>query len=131
MSGENVEIVRRHIEAYAAGDADTALKFVHPEVEVDGSRVGLDAAISHGHSGLSRSVRTFRIAFIDHRFEIRQLVEADDRVVGLLREAGRGKASGIESERLFALVYVLRAGQIVRITAYPEDAEALEAVARN
>ena len=54
-------------------------------------------------------------------------MDADDRVVGLIRDAGRGKASGIASERLFALVYALRSGRIVRMTGYMEDAEALEA----
>ena len=125
MSQQNIEIVRQHIEAYAAGDAEGALESVDPEVVVDTSRVGVEAEILHGHSGLARGVRSFRGAFVDYRFEIRRLVGADDRVVGLIRDGGRGKASGIVSERLFALVYVLRAGKIVRMTGYPEDAEAL------
>ncbi len=127
MSQGNLELVRQHIEAYAAGDAEGALKFVDPEVEVDLSRAGLDAEIFHGHAGLARSVRSFRGAFIDYRFEIRRLVDADDRVVGLIRDGGRGKASGVESDRFFALVYALRSGRIVRMTGYSEDREALEA----
>src|SRR5512132_3497891 len=108
MSRENVEVVRQHIEADAAGDAARALEHVHPEVEVDLGGIGLEAETFHGHAGMARAVRSFRGAFLDYRFEIRRLMESDDRVVGLLRDAGRGKASGIASERLFALVYVLR-----------------------
>jgi ketosteroid isomerase-like protein len=128
MSQENVEIVRQHIEAYAAGDAERALSFVDPAVVVDTSRVGLEAETFHGHAGLARGVRSFRGAFRDYRFEIRRLVEVDNRVVGLIRDAGHGKASGIESERRFAVVYVLRSGKIVGMTGYVDDAEALEAV---
>ena len=40
MSQENVEVVRQHIEAYAAGDGERALSFVDPEVVVDFSRMG-------------------------------------------------------------------------------------------
>jgi len=32
MSQENVEVVRQHIDAYAAGDGERALSFVDPEV---------------------------------------------------------------------------------------------------
>ena len=73
-------------------------------------------------------MRGFRGALLDYRFEVRRLVEADDRVVGLIRDVGRGKACGVPSERLFALVYALSSGKIVRITGYSDDAEALEAV---
>ncbi len=128
MSQENVEVVRQHIEAYAAGDAEGALRSVHPEIEMDLSRVAIEPETFHGHAGLAQGVRGFRGAFLEYRFEIRRLVEADDRVVGLIRDRGRGKASGVPSERLFALVYTLSSGKIVRITGYNDDAEALEAV---
>jgi ketosteroid isomerase-like protein len=128
MWQENVEIVRQHIEAYAHGDAERALSFAHPEVEVDISRMDtVDEDTFHGHAALAQMVRTWRGTFRDFRFEIRRLVDVDDVVVGLVREAGRGKASGIATERLNALVYTLSAGKIVRLVQYPRDTEALEA----
>ena len=66
MSQENVEVVREHIEAYAAGDAERALSFVDPDVVVDTSRVGLEAEVFRGHAGLARGVRGFRGAFRDY-----------------------------------------------------------------
>jgi ketosteroid isomerase-like protein len=128
MSQENVEIVRRHIEAYAAGDAERALSFVDPAIEVDLSRGDpVEQDRYQGREGLARYVRTFRGAFTDYRFEIRQLRGAGDEVVALIHEAGRGKASGVEAERLDALVYTLRTRRIVCITQYPDYADALEA----
>jgi ketosteroid isomerase-like protein len=112
MSQQNVEVVRQHIEAYAAGDAGRALSFLHPAVEMDISRVGMiDEEVLHGQAELAQYVRRFRGAFRDWRFEIRRLVEINDSVLALVREAGRGKGSGIETERRFGLVYTLRAGK--------------------
>jgi ketosteroid isomerase-like protein len=120
--------VRAHIEAQAAGDAERALSFVDPDFEMDMSRMeAIDESTIHGHAELVQHTRRYQGTFADFRFEARRLVDADDRVVGLIREAGRGKGSGIPAERLYALVYTLRAGQIVHIAFYPEDAEALEA----
>lgn len=97
MSQENVEIVRRHIEAYAAGDAERALSFVDPAIEVDLSRGDpVEQDRYQGHEGLARYVRTFRGAFTDYRFEIRRLRGAGDEVVALIHEAGRGRTSGAE-----------------------------------
>jgi ketosteroid isomerase-like protein len=127
MSQENVEIVRRHIEAYAAGDAERALSFVDPAAEVDLSRGDpVEQDRYQGHEGLARFVRTFRGAFTDYRFEIRRLRGAGDEVVALIHEAGRGRTSGAEAEHLRALGYTLGHGRIVRITQYPDYADALE-----
>jgi hypothetical protein len=84
MSQENVELVRQHIEPYAAGDGERALSFVDPEVVVDFSRMGVEGGIWHGHAGLARAVRSFRGAFLDYRFEVRRLVDTDEMVVGLI-----------------------------------------------
>jgi ketosteroid isomerase-like protein len=128
MSRQNVEVVRQHIQAYAAGDAARALSFLHPDVEMDISEMEMiDQAVLHGHAELARYVRRFRGTFRDFRFEIRRLVDTNDSVLALVREAGRGKGSGIEIERCHGLVYTLRSGKIVRITQYPTDAKALEA----
>jgi ketosteroid isomerase-like protein len=87
----------------------------------------IDQEVLHGHAELAQYVRRFRGTFRDFRFEVRRLVDINDSVLALVREAGRGKGSGIEIERRHGLVYTLRAGKIVRITQYPTDAKALEA----
>jgi hypothetical protein len=40
-------------------------------------------------------------------YGIRRLVAGGDKVAGLIHEAGRGKTSGAETERLMAVVYTL------------------------
>jgi ketosteroid isomerase-like protein len=128
MSRETVEIVRQHIEAYAAGDAEWALSFVDPEVVVDLTGMGVEGGMWHGHVGLARAVRSYRGAFNEYRFEIRGLIDAGDCVVGQIREAGRGRTSGVEAEHLVGLVYSIERGRIIRLTEYRSYDEALEAV---
>ncbi|MEA2333652.1 MAG: hypothetical protein QOG40_142, partial [Solirubrobacteraceae bacterium] len=50
MSQENVEIVRRAIDAFIHRDLDAAVRHNDSEVEVDFSRsMGLEAGIYRGH----------------------------------------------------------------------------------
>ena len=50
MSQENVEIVRRALDAYREGDFEGALALGHPEIV--STRVDPDGAVFHGHHGL-------------------------------------------------------------------------------
>jgi ketosteroid isomerase-like protein len=69
MSQQNVEVVRQHIEAYAAGDAQRALSFLHPAVEMDISQMEMiDQEVLHGHAELAQYVRRLRVATFASRF---------------------------------------------------------------
>jgi ketosteroid isomerase-like protein len=43
------------------------------------------------------------------------------------RQRGRGKGSGAEVEQRYALLFEVDKGRIVRLTTYPDLAEALDA----
>ena len=59
MSEENVEIVRRHIEAFRQGDAPGALSHLDPHVVWDASRIALlDVRVAYGHEEFSQTIRT-------------------------------------------------------------------------
>ena len=75
--------------------------------------------------------RTHRTGFDDFdelSFEPEELIDAGEQVVAVQRISGRAKASGIETELRYAVVYTIRDGKIVRGREYWERAEALEAV---
>jgi ketosteroid isomerase-like protein len=57
-----------------------------------------------------------------------EFIDAGDQVVLISRQLGRGKMSGIDVEQQLAQVWTLRDKKIVRMTAYPSKADALEAV---
>lgn len=51
-------------------------------------------------------------------------------VLVIAHEVGRGKGSGIPVDRSYASIHTVIAGKLVRITVFPGEGEALEAVGR-
>jgi ketosteroid isomerase-like protein len=126
MSQENVEIVRRSLEAYQAGDLTAAVVDVDPEVEFDLTfRPG--GRIFRGHDGIAEGTRTWTGAFEGWSFEVEDVVDAGDQVLVRMRESGRGKASGIKIDQVVFNVLRLRHGKVVHWKLYINRAEALEA----
>lgn len=60
MSQENVEVVKRAIDAFNRRDLDAAVRYTHPDVEVDWSRSqGVEAGIYRGREMTRRFWSTF------------------------------------------------------------------------
>jgi uncharacterized protein len=129
MSQENVEIVRALFDAWERGGLDAVAEFWDPQIDwravegaIDdaGPISGVDAMRAYLQEGLD--------LFDEVSLEPEELIDAGDQVVAVQRVSGRGKASGIETELRYAVVYTVRGGKIVRGREYWERAEALEAV---
>ena len=66
--------------------------------------------------------------FEGYTIQREELIDAgDDLVVGIFRQFATGRGSGAAVELDYALVYDLQDGQLVRIRAYLDRTEALEA----
>jgi ketosteroid isomerase-like protein len=131
MSQENVEIVRRGIDAFNAGDTDRFVDTWDRDCEfitVTGSR--LDATPYRGHEGIRRYRQEVAETWSELRFDAERIVEGkDDDVVvavGFLR--GKGRGSGVLVEQRIGIVYELRERRIRCCRAYPEPGDALQAV---
>jgi ketosteroid isomerase-like protein len=128
MSEENVEILRRALEAWNAADLDAILELYDPEIELDWSRSrGLEAGIYRGRQAVrgfwSSLFETFdRVAVFPHEF-----IESGEHVVVPNRARFWGR-DGVVVEAENVLVWTLRHGRIIRHRLYQERAEALEAV---
>lgn len=83
----------------------------------------------HDRDALIAQWRDWLGAWDDYRFVAEEILAGSGETVLVFgRESGRGKDSGIEvRSRRVAAVYELRAGKIVRFTAYLDRAEALQA----
>ena len=127
MSQENVEIVRSHIDAFLH-DAARSVSFLDPHVVMDPSRVGgPDAA--YGHEAVVRAVRRWLGAFEEYSYKVERVRDLGaGGILALVTETGRGKASGAPGQRTFANLYTLIEGKIVRMTVFPTEAQALEAI---
>jgi ketosteroid isomerase-like protein len=131
VSAENVEIVRRVFEATARRDADAVVALYDPDVEWDTTRAALgqliEAGVFRGYEGARRFLRKYNEAWEQMDYEIEELIDADDRVVSVVNNRGRGRASGIEVELQMPAVWTIRDGKIVRVAFYTTRAEALDA----
>ena len=128
MSQENVEIVRRAIDAFNRRDLDGAMRDTDAEVELDWSRSrGFQAGVYRGQE----ASRAFWASWLEMFDEVTnypdEFIECGEHVVVPNRARLRGR-DGVEVETRSAVVVTLRNGRIVDWRLYQEKAEALEAV---
>ena len=125
MSEENVELVRRRFGAALEDDWETALEALDPEVEIHDFDIP-DAGVYRGHDGIRAWVERWGEGWESWRMEDAEFRDAgDDTVIALFRIVARGAHSGLELERDDAIVYRIRAGKIVRIEYFNDQAEAI------
>jgi ketosteroid isomerase-like protein len=127
MSEDNVEIVRRCLDAFNRGDIGSTLDAMDPEIEWVGEERGSSRATYHGHDGVRELVSLLEDAFAEIRLEPDEFRATTDAVVVLGRICVRGRGSGAVVESRRAWVLTLCDGKIVRQQTYDEQQEALEA----
>jgi ketosteroid isomerase-like protein len=83
----------------------------------------------HGPEAVRRYLQDWIDVFDDVTNVPEELLDiGDDRVLAVQHARGRAKASGVETEISYAVVYTLRDGKIVRAREYIDRKQALEAV---
>jgi ketosteroid isomerase-like protein len=128
MSQENLEVVRRAIEAFSSGDLDTAVQMADPDIEVDWSQSsGVEAGIYRGLAQARRFWSTFHDVF--ERIEVlpEELIEHGDNVIVCDRSRLWGR-DGIEVAVRTVAVVTLRKGRITAWRLCRDKDEALDAV---
>ena len=71
--------------------------------------------------------RQFLAEFAEIHYEPQELIDANDSVVANMHVHGRGKASGATFELSAWWVFTLREGRLIRVHAYLDRTQALEA----
>ncbi len=129
MSRENLDAVRRIIKAFNEGGADAAHDLYDPKVEFREDPKFPEAEVYRGRQEVERYFREFGASFESYRLEIEDLRDAgSDRIVALLRERARGRASGLDVDRRSGWVVTLRDRKVLCMEIYLDPADALEAV---
>ncbi|MCE3267018.1 MAG: hypothetical protein K0S15_1727 [Solirubrobacterales bacterium] len=129
MSEENVEMVERAYVALTQGDAEVLREMAPPEFTVDFSRRQMDPFVLR---------RDEMLAFFEGQaretwegwptYEPKELIDAGDVVVALIRTSAQGKSSGVEVDARVWNVWTFRDGKPVEFKYFGEDrAAALEA----
>ena len=130
MSQENVEVVRAQFQAFQAGGLDDVAKYWHPDIEwraVEGAAD--DVGVMRGESRLRRYYQDWIETMDALQAEVEEVLFDDDqRVAAIVRNSGRGRASGVMTEGRYYVACTIRDGRIVSGREYETRDQALEAV---
>jgi ketosteroid isomerase-like protein len=130
MSEQNAEVVRRQFAAFERGGLDALVRFWHPSIEwraVEGAAD--DVGLMRGHDALRRYYQDWIDTLDQLRADVEEVIfEADERVAVVVRNSGRGRASGVLTEGRFYVACTVRDGQIVSGREYETREQAREAV---
>ena len=130
MSRENVETVRRHYEHRQSHD-DFLEEIIAPDYVWDMShfRGWPEQQTYDGIDEARRFIREWTAAFDDWEIDVLAIRDAgDDRVVGILRQRGRAKSTGVPVDMRYGQVFTIRDGKQVRMEMYDDPDDALKAV---
>jgi uncharacterized protein len=128
MSQENVETVRKSLEAFELGGLDASLSFYDPEVTWQEAQDEPEAETYRGHDALRALVEKWLVPFDDLRIEPEQFIDAGEAVVMPYRFRGRERSSGNDITAPETWVFWSRGGRISEVREYRHKVEALEAV---
>jgi len=130
MSQENVEVVRRMVQAFADEGLDAYVELWDPDIDWRAAEGAIDdVGEMHGPVAVRRYIQDWIDTFDDFGVVVEELRDVgDDRVLAIQRLKGRAKLSGTETNLRFAVVCTVRDGKVVRGREYLRVEDALEAV---
>jgi ketosteroid isomerase-like protein len=133
MSQENVEVVRRILEANRSDDLEAAVQVAislsDPSVEFTSVMAAVRPETYRGHEGIRRYFSEMAESWEEWRLETEEVFDAGpDTVVAVFgsRLIGRGSGAAVEARR--AMVCVMSEGKLLRGRVHASREEALEAV---
>jgi ketosteroid isomerase-like protein len=126
ISNRNVEIVRRMVEAFNAGEADFSI--FHPALVYHPRADEPDPSPHIGREAFERLALGFLESFANLEFDVEEMIDADDLVIASTVIRGRGSVSGADVTDAYVFVYKLRDGLIAEGWEYRTRQEALKAV---
>jgi ketosteroid isomerase-like protein len=129
MAEENVELVRRSIDAFSRGDIDGVLKCYAPDAVVDWSNsIGFDAGVFRGHGEIRAFMERFHEGFDEIRIELLDgPVEVEDGLVVVENVSYSHGRDGIVVQARSTFLIRIRDGEQTSLTLYQTKEEALEA----
>jgi ketosteroid isomerase-like protein len=128
MSQENVEVVRRFLEAYNRRDFETINELIDPTFEFRSRFVGIES-VHRASEGFPHTYFNMLDEAYDH-FEVvlSEFIDVGAAVLTAGHAEWRGKASGAEGQTPVLPAFWLRARKVFRAETFTDRAEALEAV---
>ena len=128
MSQENLEVLRRMVDAFNRGDRDAALIGYAPDVEWHTTGRFADEGIYRGPEGVDRLIDELRRDFDELQFRLSEIrAVGHDKVFAATTFVGRGRRSKARVEQAMWFVHTFAGGLVVRVDNYSNRTAALEA----
>jgi ketosteroid isomerase-like protein len=131
MSQENMELVRRLVEAFNVQDFAAARAVLTDEVEWRPAYTGggaVEGTVYRGHAGFGRYLEELAETWGEIEGYIDDLRQVGERVLLIARIRFVGRGSGVEMVQPVTGVFTFRGGKIATAHYYVERREAFEAV---
>jgi ketosteroid isomerase-like protein len=129
MARESIELVASAFAAWNRREVRAFAELTSEDVtwlEVSGRPEG-DGAELHGRDRMRRSLESLFEAWESYHIEVDRLEAVPgDRVLALVREIAKGRASGVEVESRWGYLITVEGGRITRVEAYRDADQALE-----
>ena len=123
---QNVELVRRGMEAYNRGDLDTVLEMLSPEVEVFAPTDVMNSGTFHGHAGWLEWTREWNEAWESFEIQVKALDSLDERfILADVQQRGLGRGSGVEVELDVTWLFEIRADRCAYMAIHLDRERAL------
>jgi ketosteroid isomerase-like protein len=126
MSHENVETLRALFDAFARGDIEAWDSLVDQDVEFIPEADWPEAEI-RGKDAVRDFLVTVEEPWEPGAYEVDEITESGDQVVGRMTRTLRGKASGIQVDYDYWIVATFRKGKLLRTQWFSDRRQALEA----
>jgi ketosteroid isomerase-like protein len=130
MTEANVATLRRGYDALNRGDVSEVMALIDDEITWDPGELTPDSAsATGGRAGFESLIRSWIEAFEDFRIEPVDVLEHPPFLVAVVRQSGRGRASGLDIAIEIAHVWTVEDGRAVRFESYRSADAARAAIA--
>jgi len=127
MSQENVEIVRRLVDAFNERDLESFAELTTPDFEWTTSMAAVEGEIFWGREGIETYFGRMRDAWEEFLAVGDEFRDLGDRVLWRGRLQGRGRGSGVPVSAPLDILYDVRAGKVSSMHSFLDHDEALRA----
>jgi uncharacterized protein len=124
----NLALVESAFEAWNRGDIDAFAGHAAEDVawlEVSGRPEGAPTE-RLGRDRMRKSLESLFDAWESYHIDVERIEEVGERVLAIVREVARGRASGMQIDGRWGYLITVEDGLIVRIEAYRDAEQALE-----
>jgi ketosteroid isomerase-like protein len=129
MSEEDVELVRRAY-AHTLATGEVYAERSAPGLVWDMSRYEgwPEQQVYEGIDDANRFMRDWVGAWDDWELAIRDIYDAEGKVVVIVHQRGRARTTGMALDMMFAQIWTIENGLFARMDMYSDPSAALEAV---